>query len=61
MYRHTFHLIGDEEIITYSASKEIPTLNYGDLFTFIGDNGKMKYTIPVLSILYVETEEYVKE
>lgn len=57
MYQHTFHLIGDEEIVTYSKSQEIPKFNYGDLVTFCGENGKVKMTIPVMSILYVETVE----
>ena len=61
MYQHTFHLVGDEEIVAYSNSKEIPTYSYGDLVTFVGDRGKSKLTIPVLSILYVETEYFEEE
>lgn len=57
MYRHTFHLVSGEEIETFSKRQEIPTFNYGELATFIGENGRMKITIPVLSILYVDTEE----
>lgn len=57
MYQHTFHLVGDEEIVVQAKSQELPTFKYGDLFTFIMDDGRTKYTIPVMSILYVETEE----
>lgn len=57
MYRHTFHLVDGEEIVTYSKGIEIPTFHYGDIVAFVGDNGKMRYAIPVLSIMYVETEE----
>ncbi len=57
MYRHTFVLVSGEEISTLSDSVEIPTFNYGDVAVFIGENEKTRYTIPVLSILYVETVE----
>jgi hypothetical protein len=57
MYRHTFHLVDGDEISLQSNGQELPTFKYGDLFTFIMDDGRTKYTIPVMSILYVETEE----
>jgi hypothetical protein len=57
MYKHTFHLVDGEEIVTYSKDVEIPTFHYGDVVAFVSDNGKMRYAIPVLSIMYVETEE----
>lgn len=57
MYRHTFVLVSGEEIVAYSKSREIPTFKYGDIVVFTGENGKINFTIPVLSILYVETEE----
>lgn len=57
MYRHTFHLVDGDEVVTYSKSREMPTFNYGDVVTFVAENGKFRYTIPVLSILYAETEE----
>lgn len=57
MYRHTFHLVDGDEISLKSNSQELPTFKYGDIFTFTLDDGRTKYTIPVLSILYVDTEE----
>ena len=57
MYRHTFHLVSGEEIVAYSKSEEIPTYNYGDIHTFVSEKEKFRISIPVLSILYVETEE----
>jgi hypothetical protein len=61
MYRHTFVLVSGEEIPTYSKSDKIPTMQYGDTMTFIGKNGDVMYTVPVLSILYVDTEECAEE
>lgn len=61
MYRHTFRLVGDEEISVQSKSKELPTFKYGDLFTFVMDEGRVRYTIPIMSVLYIETEKCEEE
>ena len=61
MYRHTFVLVSGEEIVTHSDSREIPTMQYGQLYTFVQDEGKRRVTIPVLSILYVDTDEVCEQ
>ena len=57
MYRHKFVLVSGEEIVAYSKAQDICHINYGDVFCFLGENQSVKYTIPVLSVLYVDTEE----
>lgn len=57
MYRHTFVLVNGEQIVTYSDSAEIPSYKYGDVAVFSSKKGNVKYTIPVVSILCIETEE----
>lgn len=57
MYKHTFFLVGGETIETTTKKKDIPAMRYGQLYTFVIDNGRTRLTIPVLSILYVDTEE----
>jgi hypothetical protein len=61
MYRHRFVLVGGDEVVTYSRDEDIPTYRYGDIVTFVSNRGKCRMTIPVLSILYVETEEISDE
>lgn len=57
MYRHTFVLVSGESIEATTKKRDIPTMRYGELYTFVADKGRVRVTIPVLSILYVDTEE----
>lgn len=61
MYKHTFWLVDGEEIVTHTERREIPTMNYGEVVTFVSREGRHEYTIPVLSIMYVDTEEVLEE
>lgn len=57
MYRNTFYLVNGDEIVTYSNSRELESYKYEDVAVFVSEKDKMRYTIPVISILYIETEE----
>ena len=57
MYKHTFYLVNEQKIVTYSDKADMPNYRYGDMVVFESKNSGVKYTIPVMNILYVETEE----
>ena len=57
MYKHTFYLVNEQEIVTYSDKPDVPNYQYGDIAVFVSKSGGAKYTIPAMSILYIETEE----
>jgi hypothetical protein len=56
-YRHTFHLISGEILVTYSPSKELAHVTFGKETAFFASNDDYSYTIPFFSVGYVDTEE----
>ena len=57
MYRHTFYLICDERISVYCNNPDLPRVKYGDqTVVYVVDTEDERYTIPVMSVLYVKTE-----
>lgn len=56
-YRHTFYLISGEVLVTYSPSKELTHITFGNETAFLAGDERRYYTIPFFSVGYVETEE----
>ena len=57
MYQHTFYLICDESFSVYSKNADLPRVKYGDqTVVYVVDTEGERYTIPVMSVLYVKTE-----
>ena len=58
MYKHTFNLVDGQTLEMRTNCEAIPYFKYGDTVTFVVVSAERQYrlTIPVINILYIETE-----